>query len=368
MIWNWLRRHPVLVDALLAIAVGAIYVADAVYHHRYVLGLALALIQAGALLVRRRWPLAVLALVTLGALGTAIAYRTVVPLSGAVAVYTVAVYESRRRSGWATAGALAAMVAATVRSTDYASLVFFVAAWILGENLRTRRAYLNELEEKADRLERERAASIQRAAAEEQARIARELHDVIAHNVSVMTVQAAAAGDVFDSDPARAREALGAIESTGRAALTELRRLLAVDRDGSRAELGPQPGLGALDELVSQVRGAGLDVELNVEGELHVLPAALDLSAYRIVQEALTNTLKHAGARHAWVDVRYGDDEIGIKVRDDGVGATEANGTSGRGLVGMRERVELFGGDLDAGPNESGGYVVSARLPVGGGG
>jgi len=197
MVWNWLRRHPVLVDALLTLAVGAIYVADAVYHHRYVLGLALALIQALALLVRRRWPLAVLAVVTLGALGTAIAYRTVVPLAGAVAVYTVAVYETRRRSGWATAGALAAMVAATVRSTDYASLVFFVAAWILGENLRTRRAYLNELEEKADRLEREREANIQRAAAEEQARIARELHDVIAHNVSVMTVQAAAAGDVF---------------------------------------------------------------------------------------------------------------------------------------------------------------------------
>jgi len=358
MVWNWLRRHPVLVDALLGVVVGAIYVADAVYHHRYVFGLALALIQTLPLLVRRRWPLAVLALVTVGALGDAFAYRTVVPLAGAVAVYTVAVYESRRRSAWATAAALLAMVAATVRSTDYASLVFFAAAWVLGENLRTRRAYLNELEEKAARLEREREANIQRAAAEEQARIARELHDVIAHNVSVMTVQAAAAGDVFDSDPARAREALGAIESTGRAALTELRRLLAVDRDGSR------PGLGALDELVEQVRGAGLEVVLTVEGEQQMLPAALDLSAYRIVQEALTNTLKHAAARHVWVDVRYDHAEVGIRVRDDGIGA-EPNGTSGRGLIGMRERVELFGGHLDAGRSPEGGFTVSARFPIG---
>jgi signal transduction histidine kinase len=364
MVWNWLRRHPALVDGLLAAVIGAIYVADAVYHHRYVLGLALAVLQTLPLLVRRRWPLAVLALVTLGALAAAIAYRTFIPLSGAVAVYTVAVYESRRRSAWATAAALGTMVAAAIRSTDYASLVVFVAAWILGENLRTRRAYLNELEEKADRLEREREANIRRAAAEEQARIARELHDVIAHNVSVMTVQASAAGDVFDSDPARAREALRAIESTGRAALTELRRLLAVDRYGSRAELVPQPGLGALDELVGQVRAAGLDVELTIEGGHQSLPPALDLSAYRIVQEAMTNTLKHAAARHVWVDVSYGDDEVGISVRDDGIGPTELNGASGRGLIGMRERVELFGGSLDVGPSPGGGYAVLARFPV----
>src|SRR5262249_52005537 len=126
----------------------------------------------------------------------------------------------------------------------------------------------------------------------------------------------------------------------------------------------PQPGLGAVDDLVTQVRRAGLDVRLSVEGERPSLPEALDLSAYRIVQEALTNTLKHASARHAWGDIRYADSEVGIRVRDDGVGPTTSNGASGRGLVGMRERVELFGGDLDVGPNMGGGYVVSARLPV----
>ena len=231
--------------------------------------------------------------------------------------------------------------------------------------MRTRRAYFAELEEKADRLEREREANVKRAAAEEQARISRELHDVIAHNVSVMTVQAAAARDVFEKDPERAREALGSIESTGRAALTELRRLLSAVREGSQPELAPQPGLGALEELAAQVRRAGLDVQLNVEGERPPLPAALDLSAYRIVQEALTNTLKHAAATRAWVDVRFGDSEVDVSVRDDGIGAAANGGAgSGRGLVGMRERVELFGGQLEAGPRGGSGYAVTARLPL----
>ena len=222
-----------------------------------------------------------------------------------------------------------------------------------------------DAEQKADRLEREREANIKRAAAEEQARISRELHDVIAHNVSVMTIQAAAARDVFESEPQRAREALGSIESTGRAALTELRRLLSAVRDGGHRELAPQPGLAALEELVSQVRSAGLAVELNVEGERPPLPAALDLSAYRIVQEALTNTLKHASARHAWVDVRFGDAEVDVVVRDDGVGTVPNGAGSGRGLIGMRERVAFFGGSLDAGPQAGGGYAVSAHLPIG---
>jgi len=293
-----------------------------------------------------------------------LAFDLVLPFAPAVAAYTVAVQATRRRSALAVAAAVAAMAAGSGRPSDYARLVFIGAAWVLGDNVRTRRAYLHELEEKAERLEREREANIQRAAAEEQARISRELHDVIAHNVSVMTVQAAAARDVFDSDPSRAREALGSIESTGRAALTELRRLLSAVRDGSPPELAPQPGLDALDELVSRVRRSGLDVELRVEGDRPALPAALDLSAYRIVQEALTNTLKHASASRAWVDVRFGDSTIDVTVRDDGIGSTPNGGASGRGLVGMRERVELFGGHLDAGPRAGGGYSVSARLPL----
>src|SRR5262249_4914976 len=186
-----------------------------------------------------------------------------------------------------------ALAFAIAGSSAYAALILFAAAWVLGDNMRTRRAYFAELEDKADRLEREREANVRRAAAEEQARISRELHDVIAHTVSVMTVQASAARDVFDNDPASARNALVSIESPGRAALTELRRLLAVVRDGGPPELGPQPGLGAVEDLVTRVRTAGLDVQLSIEGERPELPAALDLSAYRIVQEALPTTLKH---------------------------------------------------------------------------
>jgi signal transduction histidine kinase len=184
---------------------------------------------------------------------------------------------------------------------------------------------------------------------------------VIAHNVSVMVVQAAAAGDVFDAQPAKAREALASIEHTGREALTELRRLLgAVRADDGKV---PQPGLGRLPALLDQVRAAGLDVDVETEGEQRQLPLGIDLSAYRIVQEALTNTLKHAAASHAQVVLRYSDDELAVDVVDDGRGATQ-NGDAGHGLIGMRERVALYDGDLTAGPRAEGGFCVSARFPL----
>jgi signal transduction histidine kinase len=367
MVWNWLRRHPVLTNGAVVVLLCALYVMTALHEHQGAAGVLLALLQTTPLFWRKSRPFAVLAVVTATGAVAGFAYDLILPFAAAVAVYTVAAQATRRQSALATAAAIAVMVPASVRASDYLRLVVVGAAWVVGDNLRTRRAYMRELEEKADRLEREREANIKRAAAEEQARISRELHDVIAHNVSVMTVQAAAARDVFDADPSRAREALASIESTGRSALTELRRLLSSVRDGDRPELAPQPGLYALDELVSRVRRSGLDVELTVEGERLPLPAALDLSAYRIVQEALTNTLKHASARRAWVDVRYGQSQVDVSVRDDGVGATPNGGASGRGLVGMRERVDLFGGRLDAGPRPGGGYAVSASLPVGGG-
>jgi signal transduction histidine kinase len=364
MVWNWFRRHPVLTNGGVVVLLGGLYVATALHQQQKAPGVALALIQTVPLFWRRSHPFVVLAVVTAAGTIAGFAYDLILPFADAVAVYTVAAQATRRQSALATAAALAVMAPASVNASDYLRLVVVGAAWILGDNLRTRRAYMRELEEKADRLEREREANIQRAAAEEQARISRELHDVIAHNVSVMTVQAAAARDVFDSDPERAREALGSIESTGRAALTELRRLLSAVRGDRQPELAPQPGLGSLEELAAQVRRAGLAVEVKVEGERPQLPAALDLSAYRIVQEALTNTLKHAEARHAWVDVRYGPEEVDVTVRDDGVGDTANGAGSGRGLVGMRERVELFGGHLDAGPSAGGGYAVSAWLPL----
>jgi signal transduction histidine kinase len=218
---------------------------------------------------------------------------------------------------------------------------------------------VREIEEKAKRLEREREVEAQRAVAEEQARIARELHDVVAHALSVIVVQAAAADDVFDVDPRRAREPIRAIELASRAALGDLRRVLGVLQDG--AEYEPQPGLGHLDGLVEQVRATGLDVSLEFEGAARPLPAAVDLSAYRIVQEALTNTLKHAGAAHATVRVRYGDD-LRLEIRDDGDGVATA--TVGSGLIGMRERVTMLGGSVDAGARPEGGYLVSAHIPI----
>jgi signal transduction histidine kinase len=234
---------------------------------------------------------------------------------------------------------------------------------VLGDNLRTRRAYLAALEERAERLERERDEQSRRAVAEEQARIARELHDVLAHNVSVMVVQAAAGRDVFDSRPRQAREALRSIEQTGRAALQELRRLLGAVRSEAEAPLSPQPSLVHLDELLDQVRRAGLPVDLHVEGNPKRLAAGVDLSAYRIVQEALTNTIKHAHASSADVLVRYDGDRVELLVTDDGIGT--ANGAAGgHGLIGMRERVSMYGGELQAAAQPGGGFLVRASLPV----
>jgi signal transduction histidine kinase len=252
-------------------------------------------------------------------------------------------------------------------------LAVFAIAWVIGDNIRTRRAYLAELEARAERLEREREEKAERAVVEERTRIARELHDVIAHNVSVMVVQASAGDELFDTDPERARESLRSVAATGRAALTELRRLLGVIRSeqdpGGGAAYTPQPGIDYLDELVRQVQETGLAVELSVLGEPRELPEGVGLCAYRIVQEALTNTLKHARASRAQVSVRYVDDALELQVLDDGTGASPGgNGdgeAGGHGLIGMRERVALFGGELTARPRGFGeGYEVRARLPL----
>jgi signal transduction histidine kinase len=240
----------------------------------------------------------------------------------------------------------------------FVRILFAAAAWLLGDSLRTRRSYLHELEEKAARLERERETEARRAAAEEQARIARELHDVVAHALGVIVVQAGAADDVFDTDPDRARAPIKAIDAAARTALADLRRVLGL----LHAEYSPQPGLDQLEPLVDQVRATGLDVSLRISGARRPLPAAVDLSAYRIVQEALTNVLKHAHAEHVDVRVGYGD-ELAVEVRDDGRASLNGNGT-GNGLVGMRERVALLGGTVETGSAPGGGYRVSASIPI----
>jgi signal transduction histidine kinase len=371
VIWDWLRRRPFLIDALLVAALLAGYIGAAVNHHRDIaLGLFLALAQTLPLLARRFYPLLVLAVVAGAALGWLFLYRDWVPFAPALAVYTVGAHTPRRVSLRVSAALLAAFLG-PVLWLDHdvllggSRLIPLAAAWILGDNLRTRRAYTDELEAKAARLEREREEEARRAAGEEQARIARELHDVIAHNVSVMVVLAAAGNDVFERDAARAREALRSIESTGRSALTELRRLLGAVRSDGSAEYAPQPGLDRLPDLLEQVRAAGLPTRLEIAGSPRPLPAGIDLSAYRIVQEALTNTLKHADASHAHVRVRFEDDAVAVEVDDDGRGP---NGTApgGHGLIGMRERVALAGGELRTGARASGGFAVSARFPLDG--
>jgi signal transduction histidine kinase len=368
MIWSWIGRRPALADAALVAVLLVPTVGVATRHDHSTLGVVLGIAETLPLLVRRRFPIGVLALVT--AVGLAMVPLGVwfLPLQIGVALYTLATICDRRTSrlaGAATVVAVAAALAAagSIRFGDaVARVVFLGAAWLLGDGIGSRRAYVREIEEKAARLEREHESEARRATAEEQARIARELHDVVAHALSVIVIQAAAADDVFEIDPARVREPIRAIEDAARSALGDLRRVLGILQDDTAYQ--PQPGLATLDTLVEQVRATGLAVSLEIEGAPRPLPAAVDLSAYRIVQEALTNTLKHAGAEHANVRVRYGD-ELGLEVRDDGVGAGPEGSPAGSGLIGMRERAAMLGGTVDAGRAPGGGYIVRARIPIG---
>jgi signal transduction histidine kinase len=239
-------------------------------------------------------------------------------------------------------------------------------AWLVGYVYRANTARTTELRERAERLERERETEARAAVAEERARIAREMHDVVAHSLSVMVVQAEAAEAMLDVDPERARRPLSSVQDTGRSALGELRRMLGVlrERDEAGAPLAPQPGLDRLGELVDSVRAVGLLVSVRIDGEPRPLPSGVDLSAYRIVQEGLTNVLKHAGPARADVLVRYGDRELELRVSDDGRGHDPSSNGGGHGLVGMRERVALYGGELEAGPRPGGGYRLRVRLPL----
>jgi signal transduction histidine kinase len=389
----WLSRlNPLLADGLVALVAAGLALAQLQGQpdpsDRGALNIGLVLLQTLPLVVRRRWPFTVFAVAagSLAIQGTAGLYSpTFALLSFNLAVYSLAVYGDRRS---AIAGVLvwiglltvhlAWFVATTWPRVAVADLydlfndwVLLAAAWVLGQGVRQRRAHAAELEDRADRLEREREEKARQAVIQERLRIGRELHDVVAHSLSVIGVQAGAARLVLDADsnPARARAAVAAIEATASRAMAEMRRALGILRDSERSEaaLAPLPGLSQLPSLLDQMRMAGLPVELTVQGTPRALPASIDLSAYRIVQEALTNTLKHARATHARVMVCHRPHDITVEVTDDGRGSSPAAARSqGAGTIGMQERVALFGGDLRVGPRPQGGYVVRACLPVSG--
>jgi signal transduction histidine kinase len=341
-------------------------------------GIALLLVQVFPLLWRRSHPSLVLLLVA-GAFGARLLLGFSPGIAGfglLVAMYSVAAYELGVRRLFvlvvAGLGFVAGFVvfAVTGNPRSFAITVpslFFVAAWLIGDYLQTRRAYVEELEERAARLERERDQDRRLAADEERTRIARELHDVVAHDVSVIAIQAGAARAVQATRPEAAAQALGLIETTARDTLIELNRLLGVLRgsNGAAADRRPQPGIGQLAGLVEELRAAGLEVDARVEGEARLLPPAVDLSAYRIVQEATTNVLKHARARRVDIRVQYAETMLALDIRDDGAGnGADPGSSAGHGLIGMRERVALFGGELRAERNPAGGFSVHARLPL----
>jgi signal transduction histidine kinase len=341
-------------------------------------GYALVLLHTLPLAARRRFPGTVLALCV--ASGLAIAVLGLPPetlgVAILVAVYSVAAYGDR----WV---ALAGLAAAELGSaaiqltpgkfqwpTPVTNTLVIGAAWLLGHFVGVRRRYITRLEERTGELERARAELARQAVTEERLRLARELHDVVAHSISMIAVQSGVGAHVADTQPKEAAKALAAIEATSRAALTELRRLLGVLRQDSEPQggLAPVPGLADLDGLLAEAAKAGLAVKLQVHGTRPPLPAGVDLSAYRIVQEALTNVVKHAGPARAQVVVGYGDQEVRVEVTDDGRGAvtsaSDGRTGTGHGLIGMRERVAAFGGDLQVGPRPGGGFRVAARLPL----
>jgi len=368
MIWGWLHRHPraidiALVGSLLFLGVGA-----AVHrHHLRAAAVPLAVCEALPLLWRRRHPGAAVAAVTVVVLVSIALGVWVIPLQLGVALYTLMAVRTEWRERAIGVGAIVVVAIAVLAAGGLefgaaaARVVFLIAAALLGDSIGSRRAYIREIEEKADRLEREQEIEARRAAAEEQARIARELHDVVAHALSVIVVQAGAADDAFAREPAAALASIRAIDDAARTALTDLRRVLGILHH-DEPEYEPQAGLERIDTLVENVRATGLAVSVEVEGRQRPLPPSVAMSAYRIVQEALTNSLKHAHAEHVRIRIGYGA-TLAVEVRDDGRGAT--NGTAaGRGLIGMRERVTLLGGTLAAGPQADGGYRVRADIPI----
>jgi signal transduction histidine kinase len=340
------------------------------------LGVALALLSTVPIAWRARRPLLAAAII-LAANGACIyaaapqqaAFQPFVAL--VLAAYSVGSRAEGRRALWVppvlAAGAIPVFVAAVLHGQDpgnaIPSFVWLLAAWAVGRSVRSWRTKSVALEIANRELGEQRELQAQAAVMVERGRIARELHDVVAHNVSMMVVQAGAAARVLDGEQPDVRNALDVIAAAGRETVDEMRTLLGVLRsDDGPAALKPQPGLADLEHLAGTVREAGLPVTLRIEGAPRSLPPALDLSAFRIVQEALTNTLKHAGPVQALVTVRFQDGALELEIADNGRGPSGRS--TGHGLVGMRERAAMFGGELEAARASEGGFIVRARLPL----
>ena len=384
-IWPFVRRHGFDLLIVITAVESALEVAfrdNPGRSPQTTLWFAVPAVAGGVLLLlgRRRFPFGAPAIFWLGAAavsfldGRLVVFTYGIELAGFAAGLLLGNVRSaeQARAGLAIVVGGAAIIAYNDPNHTPGELVFipllFAIAWLVGFALRGHAVQAEAAEARANRAERERETAARIAVAEERARIARELHDIVAHAVSVMVLQVGAVRRRLPDELADDRDALRDVEGAGRGALTEMRRLLgAMRRDGDGVELTPQPGLGSLEPLLDEIRHAGLTVDLHIEGARVPLPHAIDLSAYRIVQEGLTNALKHANASHADVVVRYRPDELQIDVRDDGRGPSTSDGL-GHGLLGIRERVKLYGGQMNAAAANGRGFVLSTRLPLAGGG
>ncbi|HEX6023861.1 MAG TPA: histidine kinase [Solirubrobacter sp.] len=359
-----LIRHSLVADLALPLVLLGVCFVGAPEGQLWTVGMIVPLVW------RRRAPFLVFCVISAVAFGHWLAdVNLTADVALLVAVYSVAVHEPRGRLIAACAILGVGIVLAVARWAEQAELPALLlltglatAAVVLGLNVRTRRAYTAALEERAEQLERERDQQGRLAAAAERARIAREMHDIVAHNLSVMISLADGAGFMAEREPARSADAMERVSRTGRHALAEMRRLLGVLRDDEDTALAPQPGLADLDALLERVRAAGVSPTLETSGTPVPLGAGAELTVYRLVQEALTNTLKHAGpGARATVRLAYDADGVEVEVTDDGPGRARVS-AGGQGLAGMRERAAVYGGALEAGPAPGGGWRVHARL------
>jgi signal transduction histidine kinase len=396
--WAVVTRRPIVTDGLIALFLSVLALLNLwlAWERTQPVPLAVAvgltLLIILPLTLRRRFPLVLLLVMT----ALLVLYRSLDIPEGSftayglmLALFGAGAYGHRRWRTWARGISMVAVAADLTYLVFFAgeswsfpvstvllrilvlllNLFLFGAAWWIGDVWRSRREREMELKERTVQLVHEREENARRAVLDERVRIARELHDVVAHHVSVMGVQAGAARRVMERQPEKAQEALSMIESSSRQAVAELHRLLGfLRRDSQTDGLAPQPGLRQLDSLINEVREAGLEVRVEVEGEARPLPSGVDTSAYRIVQEALTNTLKHAGPTRASVTIRYQSQAVELEIVDGGRGLPPQDGqeANGRGIIGMRERAYLHGGEFESGNVPEGGFLVRVRLPLNG--